>query len=396
MARFIRRVAFNIAARALTIIPQKVPTLFAGPGSVKLVPSELAQLGAKKPLLVTDASLVKLGVAAALVEVLDSAGIPHVVFDAILPDPTYAMCAEGLAALKSGGCDSVVALGGGSVIDTAKIVRMAATHKKPVEKFAGLLPCRNSGLPFICIPTTAGTGSEATAAAVITDVARHKKSTVLDPRLPPDSAILDPALTTGLPPAMTAATGMDALTHAVEAYTNTLHYSDVDAQALEATRLIFANLERACRNGADLEAREALLRASHLAGRAFTRGFVGYVHAIAHRFGERYHVPHGLANAIVLPAVLERYIDAVPERLESLASAAGLRSDSSGARAFVDAVKSLNAKTGIPDHADFLVAADIPGIAADALKEAHGTPYPVPVVLDESEIGEMLGSLISR
>ncbi|HEY9053332.1 MAG TPA: iron-containing alcohol dehydrogenase, partial [Rectinemataceae bacterium] len=219
-----------------------------------------------------------------------------------------------------------------------------------------------------------------------------------------------------LPPALTAATGADALTHAVEAYTNTLHYSDVDAQAIEAVRLVFANLPKACAQGSDIGAREAMLRASHLAGRAFTRGFVGYVHAVAHRFGERYHVPHGLANAIVLPYFLDRYIEACPERLADLYRAANLHSStpvtgvapgaaSAGAqtearatalaeaRGFVEGVKSLFASVGLPPKAQFLQRSDIPGIAADALKEAHGTPYPVPLVMNAPELSALIETM---
>jgi len=395
-----KRLWFNLAARGLTVLRQKLPTLLTGKGSLKLLPSELEVQKASKPLIVTDASLIKIGLVSRLTTVLSESSIPFAIFDGVQPDPSFEICEYGLAVLKDNGCDSVIALGGGSVIDAAKIIRMAATHKKPVSAFKGLLPCRNSGLPFICVPTTAGTGSEATAAAVITDQKQQRKITVLDPRLPPDSAILDPELCVGLPPAMTAATGMDALTHAVEAYTNTLHYSDVDMQALEATRLVFANLRGAYSHGEDLEAREAMLRASHLAGRAFTRGFVGYIHAVAHRFGERYHIPHGLANAITLPYFIDLYRGVVPERLADLAAAAGL--GGGGAEAdveeqaavFVEALRRLNKDLGIPEKAEFLRRKDIPGIAAAALKEAHGTPYPVPVILDAAGLESVIALML--
>ena len=396
----IKWVYFNVAGRVLNVLRQKTPTLLTGPGSIKLVPSELATLKARKPLVVTDAALVALGLADRLGAVLKAAGIPYAQFDGILPDPTFEMCASGLKVLKDEGCDAVIALGGGSVMDAGKIIRMGATHDKALEKFSGLLKFRNGGLPFICLPTTAGTGSEATAAAVITDAKRHRKITALDPRLPPDTAILDPLLTLGLPPPMTAATGADALTHAVEAFTNTLHFSDVEAQSIEAVRLVFANLPKACAQGSDIGAREAMLRASHLAGRAFTRGFVGYVHAVAHRFGERYHVPHGLANAIVLPYFLDLYQTVCPDRLAILATAAGawgegsVGDESAKAKAFVDAVRSLLAGIGIPEKAAFLREADIPGIVVDAFREAHGTPYPVPVVLDASGLAAVLRKML--
>jgi len=400
MKHAVKWVWFNVAARVLTILPQKIPTLLTGPGSIKLVPSELDVHHAKKPLIVTDATLLKTGVVGKLTDILSGAGIPYAIFDEILPDPSFELCEKGLAVLKANACDMVIAIGGGSVIDAGKLIRMGATHKKSIAKFSGLMPFRNGGLPFICIPTTAGTGSEATAVAVITNNKRHRKVIILDPRLPPDTAILDPMLTISLPPALTAASGIDSLTNAIEAYTNTLHYSDVDVQAMEATRLIFSNLPTACADGGKVEAREAMLRASHLAGRAFTRGFVGYVHAVAHRFGERYHIPHSLANAITLPYFLDLYKIACPERLADLAEAAGIRRRGNSedaktrALAFVEAVRALNANVGIPEKAVFLKEEDIAGIVVDAFREAHGTPYPVPVILDAAELTGILRSML--
>jgi len=441
MKHGLKRLLFSLGGRALTVIPQKVPVLFSGLGAVRKIPGELATLKVGKPLIITDAGVERAGILAKLTEILKSASIPYAVFSGITPDPTFEVCEKALEALRVNSCDSVIALGGGSVMDAGKLVRMGATHKKPLARFAGLLRCRNRGLPFICIPTTAGTGSEATAAAVITDSVKHRKVTVLDPRLPPDSTILDPALTAGLPPALTAATGIDALTHAIEAYCNTLHYRDVDVQALEAARLIFANLPRAYADGSDLEARENMLKASHIAGRAFTRGFVGYVHAVAHRFGEKYHVPHGLANAIALPWFLDFYVDVCPERLADLADMV-LREDTrreytrreaySGeaevaaapethqnseprnpefnlrsmnkaerrawyqkkARAFCDAVKALELEIGIPGKGDFIRAEDIDSIAEGAIKEAHGTPYPVPAVLDADDLKTLIRKMM--
>jgi len=451
MKHGLKRLLFSLGGRALTVIPQKVPVLFSGLGAVRKIPGELATLKVGKPLIITDAGVERAGILAKLTEILKSASIPYAVFSGITPDPTFEVCEKALEALRVNSCDSVIALGGGSVMDAGKLVRMGATHKKPLARFAGLLRCRNRGLPFICIPTTAGTGSEATAAAVITDSVKHRKVTVLDPRLPPDSTILDPALTAGLPPALTAATGIDALTHAIEAYCNTLHYRDVDVQALEAARLIFANLPRAYADGSDLEARENMLKASHIAGRAFTRGFVGYVHAVAHRFGEKYHVPHGLANAIALPWFLDFYVDVCPERLADLADMVpredtrredtrredtrredtrreaysgeaevaaapeapramelpkqefNLRSMNKAerrawyqkkARAFCDAVKALELEIGIPEKGDFIRAEDIDSIAEGAIKEAHGTPYPVPAVLDADDLKTLIRKMM--
>jgi alcohol dehydrogenase class IV len=392
----------HAGAWSLSVVPQRFPRTILENGAIARIPAELAAAGCRKPLIVSDATLVRAGLVARLEDVLLRGGLECAVFSGVLPDPSYDICSQGLAALKAARCDSVVALGGGSVMDAAKLIRMGATHRKPIERFVGLLPCRNSGLPFICVPTTAGTGSETTSAAVITDQKKHRKRTVLDPRLTPFLAILDSELCVGLPPAITAATGIDALTHAIEAYTNTLRIASVDEDATEAVRLVFAFLPRAYREGSDREAREAMLQASFLAGRAFTRGFVGYVHAIAHRFGERYHVPHGLANAIALPPVLDFIADAAAPRLAALGCAArgeagkpaasrGSERDEAGF--FIDDVRALIAGLSIPATLESLRKADIPSMATAALREAHGTPYPVPRILGQADCEAIICSM---
>ncbi len=394
---------FHAGAWTLSVVPQRFPRVIIENGGIAHIPAELAAIGKRKPLIVSDASLVRAGLVSRLESVLADSGLDCAVFAGVVPDPSYEVCAQGLAALRAAGCDSVIALGGGSVMDAAKLIRMGATHRKPIEKFAGLLPCRNAGLPFICVPTTAGTGSETTSAAVITDTAAHMKRTVLDPRLTPFLAVLDAGLTLGLPPAVTASTGIDALTHAIEAYTNTLRIPSVDADATEAVRLVFAFLPRAYRDGADIEAREAMLKASFLAGRAFTKGFVGYVHAIAHRFGERYHVPHGLANAVALPSVLDFIADAAAPRLAALRRAAhgseGKPAESHGsvideAGGFIDEVRALIAGLGLPSTLDLLRREDIPAIAEGALREARRTPYPVPRVLDLADCEAIIATML--
>ena len=393
----------HAGAWSLSIVPQRFPRTIKENGGIARIPAELTAKGCRKPLIVSDASLVRAGLVSKLEDVLSGGGLECAVFSGVVPDPSFEICSLGLAELKAARCDSVIALGGGSVIDAAKLIRMGATHRKPIEKFVGLLPCRNAGLPFICVPTTAGTGSETTSAAVITDRKAHRKRTVLDPRLTPFLAVLDSELCVGLPPAITAATGIDALTHAIEAYTNTLRIASVDADATEAARLIFAFLPRAFRDGTDREAREAMLEASFLAGRAFTRGFVGYVHAIAHRFGERYHVPHGLANAIALPPVLDFIADAAAPRLAALGcairGAEGKPAEPRGsvydeAGFFIDDVRTLIAALSIPATLESLRRADIPSIAMAALREAHGTPYPVPRVLDRADCEAILSAML--
>ena len=246
------------------------------------------------------------------------------------------------------------------------------------------------------MPTTAGTGSEVTIAAVVSDPDNHRKSAIMDPKLVPSLAALDGALMTGLPAPITAATGMDALTHAVEAYISANALPDTDAQALAATRLIMENLPKVMDNGGDVEARQKMAMASFLAALAFTRAGVGYVHAISHNLGAYYHTPHGLANAIVLPYVLDYSKPECSARLAELARASGLEggSDAELADKFIAHIRALNQKFGIPEkHAD-LRAEDIPAIAKAALKEAHWT-YAVPRYMDKRTCQEFIRGLMA-
>jgi alcohol dehydrogenase len=288
--------------------------------------------------------------------------------------------------------DAILAVGGGSVIDAAKVIDAMAVSGKSPEQLIGVLKVGKPMLPLYAIPTTAGTGSEVTVAAVVTDPVKHAKAAVIDPKLVPLATALDPLLMRGMPKGITAATGMDALTHAVEAYVNRWPHAETAAHCLSATRMIFANLPRACANGDDLEAREAMAIAAFYAGLAFTKAYVGYVHAFSHKIGGMYGVPHGLGNAITLPYVLDFLKDdpRVAARLADLAMAigAGTVGDAKPvlAQRFVDRVRELNRTVGIPEKIDALVARDVPEIATAAMIEAH-RDYPVPknMTLPEAE-----------
>jgi len=251
---------------------------------------------------------------------------------------------------------------------------------------------------LFAIPTTASTGSEVTVTAVVTDPVKHVKSAVIDPKLVPLAAALDPLLMQGMPKPITAATGMDALTHAVEAYTNRWPHADTAQHCIAAVRMIFANLQRACDNGDDLEAREAMALASFYAGLAFTKAYVGYVHAFSHKLGGMYGVPHGLANAITLPYVLDFLKDSplARERLANLAVVigAGMANEPQEALAqrFIDRVRELNRGIGIPDKVVPLRAADVPEIARAAMIEA-ARDYPVPKSMSLSEAETLLARL---
>jgi alcohol dehydrogenase len=264
---------------------------------------------------------------------------------------------------------------------------------------SGLMRVAFKLLPMYAVPTTAGTGSEVTIAAVVSDPASTRKFAIMSPRLVPLAAALDGALMTGLPPAITAATGMDALTHAVESYISRNHTAKTDAEALEATRLVMQNLPTAVKNGADVTARQNMALASFKAGVAFTTAGVGYVHAIAHNFGAYYHVPHGLANAIILPRVLEFSKSACTARLAKLAEVSGLRkggeSDAQLADALIARIREMNREFGIPTQVDKLKAEDIPAITGKALFEAH-LYYAVPRYMDRPECEAFIRQMLPQ
>jgi alcohol dehydrogenase class IV len=377
-------------------IPQ--PTLLVGPGSSARLGQAVAGFGHHKVLIVTDAMIVKLGLLKGLTDALDTGGTPYAVFDEITPDAPIPLIERGIAKFQDERCDALVAVGGGSSMDAAKAIAVASANpSKSLRSLAGYFRGLRNPPPVYAVPTTAGTGSEVTVAAVIADPERHSKLVIVDTRLVPKMAALDPALMTGLPPPITAATGMDALTHAVESFIGNWATPATDGLALSAVSLIFDNLRTAYRNGANLEAREKMSLASTYAGMAFTRANVGYVHAIAHQFGGRYHTPHGLANAIVLPQVLRFSAPAVTDRLAALAVRARLGDESENeqvlADRFLDAVDGLNRDLGIPTFLAALREADIPKLAEAALHEAH-TGYPVPRYMTRAECEALIRRLL--
>ncbi len=278
-------------------------------------------------------------------------------------------------------------------MDASKAIAVSIANPKPLRKLAGYLKGLNSPIKIYVVPTTAGTGSEVTVAAVISDPERQAKLVIVDPRMVPKMAALDPNLMTGLPPHITAATGIDALTHAIEAFVGNWCTPYSDGMALSAVGLIFDNLRTAYRDGKNLEAREKMALASTYAGFAFTRANVGYVHAIAHQFGGRYHTPHGLANAIMLPKVLKYSSPAIIDRLALLAVRARVGKESESkdelAQKFLDAVDALNRDLGIPTYLEALKESDIPALAKAACHEAH-TGYPVPRYMSQEVCEDLI------
>ena len=295
-------------------------------------------------------------------------------------------------------CEAIIAFGGGSPMDCAKVAaaRVAAPNKL-IPSMRGTLKVLTKLPPLYAVPTTAGTGSETTIAAVIVNPETHEKFAINDPCLRPKMAVLDPELTVGLPPHITSTTGMDALTHAVEAYIGRSNTPATKAAAEKAVKMIFENLETAYNEPKNIEARDNMLNASFNAGIAFTQAYVGYVHAIAHNLGGFYNVPHGLANAIILPYVLRYYGDAIYDKLAALADIAGLKTDGMSyeekATYFIDEICAMNARMKIPASFDCIKEEDIPTIAERAMYE--GNPlYPVPKLMDEEQCEQLIRSMM--
>lgn len=372
---------------ALPVLPYREPQVFHNCGELKRV---FQKENIRRVLIVTDAGIVRSGIAAQLEAVLDEDDISYAVYDQTRPNPTVVNVEQALSLYRRYRCQALIAIGGGSSMDCAKAVgARLARPRTPLGKLKGTLRILRPLPTLIAIPTTAGTGSETTLAAVITDTQAQHKYVMNDFVLIPKYAVLDARLTLSLPPHLTATTGMDALTHAVEAYIGRSTTRQTRQEALEATRLVFANVERAYRNGKDYEARSNMLTAAYRAGIAFSRSYVGYVHAVAHSLGGQYNIPHGLANAVLLPYVLESYGSCIHRKLHDLAVAAGVadaqESDAGAAAKFIRAIRQLNARMGIPETLEGIRPEDIPVMAAHAEKEANPL-YPVPRLMTREEL----------
>ncbi len=379
-------------------LPWGEPEMLTGPGSIKKLPSFVKSKGVDNVLIVTDKGLTSLGLLNSLYEELDKAGVKYTVFDGVQPNPTIDNIETARQMYLDNGCQGIIAFGGGSPMDCAKIAAARVVKpNQPVEKMRGLMKILHPLPPFFAVPTTAGTGSECTLAAVVSNSKTHEKNACNDPFLRPRFAVFDPELTVGLPPHITSTTGMDALTHAVEAYIGKSNVKSTKNYAEKATKMIFQNLETAYTDGKNIEARNQMLLASFYAGMAFTRAYVGYVHAIAHNLGGQYGIPHGLANAVILPVVLESYGSAVYESLARLADIVGIKgnSDEAKAKAFIAEIYAMNERMNIPKGFAQIQEKDIPIIVERALKE--GNPlYPVPVIYGEEEMTAIVKSLMIK
>lgn len=393
LKRFYYRAYQTVFALGASILPWRKPEIVSGAGSVKKIPELLRGCGVKRVLIVsgrhTGAALVPL-----IRAQIEETGTSVVHFDGVKANPTIAIIEQVRELYLAEGCDGFLAVGGGSPIDTAKAAAARVVRPgRSVERMTGLFGVMHRLPPFIAVPTTAGSGSETTIAAVITNEKTHHKHALMDLCLVPRYAVLDAALTADLPRTTTAQTGMDALTHAVEAYVS-VHCTTEETErcAEEAMEAIFRFLERAYMNGHDLEARQEMLLASFKAGVAFTRAGVGNVHAIAHTLGGLYNTAHGLANAVILPIVLEDYGAAAEKKLARLAEITGVKTNGTAhekSAAFIAEIRAMNMRMGIPEHLDRIREEDIPQMVAWALREANPT-YPVPVIYDEAHCAEVI------
>lgn len=378
------QVGFHLA---LPILPYREPQILKSTTDIAEV---LNQKNMTSVLIVTDEGIRKSGCISSLEQSLQSNNIKFAIYDKTCPNPTVHNVEEAKQLYLENNCQALIGFGGGSSIDCAKGVgALIAYPNKTVNQLRGLLRVWRKIPLFFAIPTTAGTGSEVTLTAVITDSEKKHKYTMNSFPLIPNFAVLDAEVTFSLPPHLTATTGMDALTHAIEAYIGNSTTSETRALSLEATRLIFENILVAYKDGHNLAARENMLLAAYKAGIAFSKSYVGYVHAVAHSLGGQYNIPHGLANAVLLPIVLEEYGDSVYNKLHDLAIAAEVSNKEDtpkvGAQKFIQSIRKLNSDMGIPSGFKQIVKSDIPQMASHAAKEANPL-YPVPKLMDRKEL----------
>ena len=346
--------------------------------------------GATSVLIVTDIGVIRNGLIKPVERELDRHRIPYAVYDKTQPNPTVRNVEDALAMYRNHHCDAIIAIGGGSPMDCAKGVGARAVYpRKSLNRMGGILRVLRKIPTLIAIPTTAGTGSETTLAAVITDSETHYKYAIMSFPLIPHYAVLDASLTYTLPPRMTSTTGVDALTHAVEVYIGRSTTRETRRLSLEATRLVFENVQTAYREPQNHEARKNMLLAAYQAGLAFSKSYVGYIHAIAHSLGGQYGISHGLSNAVIMPYVLEAYGPCIYKKLHRLGVAAGVctgkETHEEGAKLFIEAIKALNASMDIPDQIPRILKKDIPEMARHAEKEANPL-YPVPKLMTEKEL----------
>lgn len=375
---------------AAHVQPLPRPTLFSGSGAVSELLEAISDLGFRRLLLVTDEGLVRIGMVGKVLEQTQGLGLQVGVFSEVKPDPTYDQVEDGLRAYNASQSEAILALGGGSAIDCAKVIAARVSNKRSIKKLSGLFKVWRTPAPLFVIPTTSGTGSEVTIAAVVSDPNTHLKTPLMDPKLVPIMAALDPDLLIGLPAQITADTGIDALTHAVEAYISRNATPETQAYSVAAIKLIFRYLPKAVAQGGDIEARYKMAMASYYAGLAFTKASLGYVHAFAHNLGARYGLPHGMANGLALLPVLKFSLPEIEDELRTLAEKTNINTkDKPSAEHFLVQIESLYDAIGIEKCTTAIKQDDIEDLVDLILKEAHWN-YPVPKFMNSEECARLL------
>ena len=382
---------------ALPFLPYREPEILH---RCEELPDTLKQHKIKKILIVTDPGIVACGLMTKITSVLAKEKISYSVYDQTSANPTVRNVEEALALYQKEHCQALLAIGGGSAMDCAKALgARISCPKKTLGQLKGTLHVLHRIPLLIAVPTTAGTGSENTLAAVITDSEKKHKYVLNDFVLIPRYAILDAELTYSLPPHLTATTGMDALTHAVEAYIGRSTTKETREKALLAVKTIYQNIETAYHDGHNHAARDQMLNAAYLAGFAFSRSYVGYVHAVAHSLGGQYNIPHGLANAVLLPEVLKSYGSCIHQKLHMLGCVAGVCTEQDSIKAsagkFIASIRTLNKNMGIPDFLSGIQESDIETMSVHAAKEANPL-YPVPKLMTRRELEAFYRLMLTR
>ena len=379
--------AFKIAS---PFLPYREPEKLHSVSDIGIL---LKKLGISTALLVTDNFLYKTGATYTTEKSLEANGIRCVVYDKTNPNPTADNVEEALELYRSSGCECLIAYGGGSSIDCAKAVGARVVYpKKSLRQLGGILKIMKKLPPVIAVPTTAGTGSEVSVTSVINDSVTKHKYTMNSFPLIPHYAVLDPKVTCTLPQNLTATTGMDALTHIIEAYIGRTTTKETRAIAMKASKLIFENIETAYNEGDNTTARKNMLEAAYLGGIAISKSYVGYIHAVAHSLGGQYNIPHGLANAVLLPIGLRYYGECIHKKLYNLAVCTGVANENDSpkeaAEKFITEIENMNKRMGIPEKLQGILTEDIPKMAKHAEKEANPL-YPVPKLMETEEIEKL-------
>ena len=401
MSAFLPKLKHVLVLKLMNFIAKRSPgssyMAYAGAGSSRQLCLHISRTGVDKVLVVTDKVLRELGVVDKVVAALVESGVDLAYYDGVLPDPTYEQVAEGVKVLRQHGSQAVLAVGGGSSIDAAKIIAASAGSEESPREWVGFGKIKHEVIKIYAVPTTSGTGSEATSGAVISDAVTHEKGVIAMSTLLPSAAALDPELITGLPPHITAATGMDALTHGIEAYIGIWDRGTRLEYGSAAVKLVFEHLANAYHDGSNLAAREGLAMGAYYGGIAINQVNVGNVHAIAHQLGAKYGIPHGLANSMVLPSVLDFCREEAQLRLAELAVLIGLGTEGDDPAQltyqFIQAVRDLRTEVGIAECSEKIKEEDFDDICAAAI--AEGAMYPVPKLLDKESTLTILRKLLA-